>query len=222
MPHCSPGTKATVNYKFGDGTYKTYTTENTPIDVDDTGRYTPAFSGGQCPVIYEVKTLWYNYEGSYNNPQTFTVFGPIEGAYTIRKTDFPNSPGYANFNHRIRAKDRNGLTLDQSRGGGDSNINRVFGERIEIISVVRSDGQLDNCGDPKPGCTIKVLYKGQVIFADKGKCPITYSVVCGDECPPGTTKCLKSDYPGYCCLPCNEIKAEIKAIASQVRRLTNG
>ncbi|KJH71230.1 hypothetical protein [Aliterella atlantica] len=49
-----------------------------------------------------------------------------------------------------------------------------------------------------------------------------YTVTCDDECPPGTTKCLSTNYPGYCCLPCKEIAGEIKAIASQVRRLNNG
>lgn len=222
MSFCSPGTKATVNYRFGSDAYKIYTAENTPIDIDDTGRYTPNFSGGQCPVAYNITTLSYNNEGSLNNPDSFGVFGPIDGAFTNRKTDYPNSPGYANFRHLVRARDGNGLIKDYERSGGDSSISRVFGERIEIISITRVDGQLDNCGNPQPGCTIKVLHEGQVIFADKGKCPITYSVVCGEECPPGTTRCLKSDYPGYCCLPCSPIAAEIKAIASQIRSLSNG
>jgi hypothetical protein len=27
----------------------------------------------------------------------------------------------------------------------------------------------------------------------------TYSVICGDECPPGYCKCECKNYPGYCC-----------------------
>ena len=222
MAFCSPGTKATVNYRFANGEYKSYVSDRTPIDVDASGRYTPNFSGGQCPVLYNVTTIWRTFGVSRNNPETFSVFGAIEGTWTERQTFFPSSPGYANFRHYVRAKDANGLTKDYLRGGGDSDINTVFGETFEITSITRADNQLDNCGNPQPGCTIKILYKNQVIFADKGKCPINFSVTCGDECPPGTTKCLKSDYPGYCCLPCAPIAAEIKALASQIRSLTNG
>ncbi len=222
MSYCPPGTRATVNYRFGSDAFKSYTADTTPIDVDASGRYTPNFTGGQCPVAYNIKTVWYRFGVSLNNFETFGVYGAIEGTFTNRFTNFPGSPGYANYNHNVRAKDISGLTKDYLRGGGDSNINSVFGETFEIVSVVRADGQLDNCGNPPPGCIIKVLHKGQVIFADKGKCPITFSVACGDECPEGTTKCLKSDYPGYCCLPCAPIAAEIKAIASQIRSLTNG
>lgn len=222
MPYCSPGTKATLNYRFGNDTYRSFTTENTPIDVDVTGRYNPSFTGGQCPVAYRMTTVWIRGGVSANNPETFERIGPIYALYTVRRTDFPNQGGYANFNHRIRTKHFSTPFLDESRGGGDSNIATVFGERMVFTSIVRVDGQPDNCGDPEPGCIIKVLHKGQVVFADRGKCPITFSVACGDECPEGTTKCLKSDYPGYCCLPCAPIAAEIKAIASQIRSINNG
>jgi len=46
-----------------------------------------------------------------------------------------------------------------------------------------------------------------------------YAVTCNDDCPEGTSKCFSTNYPGYCCLPCNEIKAEIRAITSHVRSL---
>lgn len=69
---------------------------------------------------------------------------------------------------------------------------------------------------------VKTTYPVREIFRGTINNPNDFTVACGDDCPPGTTKCFSTNYPGYCCLPCNEVKNEIRAIASQVRSINNG
>lgn len=44
----------------------------------------------------------------------------------------------------------------------------------------------------------------------------------GGDCPTGTVRCETTNYPGYCCLPANSLKSEIRAMTQLVRRLKNG
>ncbi|MFK0735472.1 MAG: hypothetical protein ACFKPT_20380 [Gloeotrichia echinulata GP01] len=64
--------------------------------------------------------------------------------------------------------------------------------------------------------TVKSL-GGVQLFSVSGKSSVNYSVVCGDECPPGFCKCPTTNYPGYCCLPCAQVAAELAAIVSIAR-----
>lgn len=81
----------------------------------------------------------------------------------------------------------------------------------------------------QPTCNLVITDKNNLeIFNLKANllasniCPIEYSFNCNSNCATGYLECKSNDYPGYCCIPCNEIKGEIKAIASQIRSLTNG
>lgn len=241
MPYCLAGTKATVNYKFKDGSYKTYVTDKTPIDVDDTERYTPPFASGQCPVDHWVDfNVTYRYEippyGLVTHyfdgvSNTFPAQGKIIDIYPLVKigevAGGKNSVRglvilFLDYNNqKVTIKNLTQTSRIPPTDTYAFNTGWTLAS-YQITSVRPVDGVSNNCGNPQPVCTIKVLHKGQVIFTDKGDCPITYSVLCGDECPPGTIKCNKSGYPGYCCLECAPIAAEIKAIASQVKRLNNG
>lgn len=44
-----------------------------------------------------------------------------------------------------------------------------------------------------------------------------YQVACGDGCPPGYLRCECLSYPGYCCIPCNSIKADIRGARQALR-----
>ena len=72
--------------------------------------------------------------------------------------------------------------------------------------------------DNKNRCSIQVLYQGLVIFQDQGDCPINFSVSCGN-CPEGTEEHKTSAYPGYCCMDCASIAAEIRGLTNTVRGL---
>lgn len=58
-----------------------------------------------------------------------------------------------------------------------------------------------------------------------GKFPVKncdYKITCDDDCPDGHLKCECSAYPGYCCIPCNEIKLGIQSITAAVRSVNRG
>lgn len=69
----------------------------------------------------------------------------------------------------------------------------------------------------KQTCTLTISHEGQVLFTKSGDCPIDYSVSCDGGCPDGYVKCDSSNYPGYCCIPCSEIKGSIGSLISLVR-----
>lgn len=238
MSYCTPTVEATVRYKFGSSTeFKTYKTKQTPIDIT-TEQYTPLFASGQCPIQY-----WVDYTHTYRY-----IRSPFDTVTWLFSAQPSGQPIYGQildifFNYAIgeRCGGKNsvrGATIlyrDYRNGvirtGGqppktvtpasDSYpFNDLWtNEGWVVNSITPVQQQLDNCGTPKPVCTIKVLHKGQVIFIDKGDCPITFNVTCGEECPPGTTKCRKSDFPGYCCLPCSSTAAEIINIKNIVQNV---
>ncbi|MBW4677840.1 MAG: hypothetical protein KME52_28745 [Desmonostoc geniculatum HA4340-LM1] len=49
-----------------------------------------------------------------------------------------------------------------------------------------------------------------------------YIVTCDDNCPPGHIKCECDSYPGYCCIPCSEIRSEISSATATLRRINHG
>lgn len=77
----------------------------------------------------------------------------------------------------------------------------------------------------KPSCSLKLFVNGKEISTiakvnkDRGSiCPIEYRLNCR-ECPQGYLRCDCTEYPGYCCLPCEPIAAEIKSIKNNVKTL---
>lgn len=59
---------------------------------------------------------------------------------------------------------------------------------------------------------------GNLIFSDSGE-NITFNVICNDDCPPNHIKCNCPQYPGFCCIPCSEIKNGITAATAAVRKI---
>lgn len=88
----------------------------------------------------------------------------------------------------------------------------------DIPSIERIDYSR-GCPPPYPPekCYIKVSSNGKQIFKDRGDCPVNFNVVCGDECPLGHCRCATQNYPGYCCLPCAQVAAELAGIAAIAR-----
>ena len=71
-------------------------------------------------------------------------------------------------------------------------------------------------------CFIKVTKNGAQIHKATGKCPVNFTVACGDNCPDGYMRCEKPEYPGYCCIPCDEIRNGIVAAISEIRSKNRG
>lgn len=240
MAYCTK--KATVNYSFGNsGSNRTFSTELAPIDIDISERYTPPFAAGQCPTQYWV-SYWvkYRYERApndivtwyfYDEPTGIPVYGKILDVYMPYKIGEPcggkNAVRGATiyyFDYRLQqvrttgANPRTVVPASDSYPYNDTWTLYDWGG----VAIKPVDGVSNNCGNPKPICTFKVLKNGNPIFIDKGDCPISFSVVCDDECPPNHLKCSSPGYPGYCCIPCSEIAGELRSITGQVRSVNNG
>ncbi len=75
---------------------------------------------------------------------------------------------------------------------------------------------------PDDICKLEVKdINGNLLFSASGKCPIVFKVACGN-CPPGEMECATDTYPGYCCIPCSEIRSGIASATAAVRSLNNG
>lgn len=241
MSYCKGTSKATVNYKFAGGENRVYVADKTPIQVDISERYTPKFAGGQCPVQYWV-SYWvkYRFERApndivtwyfYDEPTGIPIHGKILDIYINAKIGEPfggnNSVRGATvvyLDYRFNtvrlggANPRTRVPASDNYPYNDSWTLYDWGG-IEIKPV---DGVSNNCGEPEPVCKLKVLHNNQVIFTDQGKCPPSFNVICGDECPPDHIKCSSSGYPGYCCIPCSEFVGELRTIRNQIRSVNNG
>lgn len=224
MSYCKAGVKATVYYSVN-GINKIYSTNKTPIDVVVTEDFIPGFINGQCnKVLYRVYCEYNRGIFPRGNDLTFSdvlVYGTIYDAIP-NLIGFNDSNNYSVYYELVCHGFYFSGYKDEVTNYRINNSFYVLTPYIKILNIVREDEQNINCGDPKRVCKITVLHNNQILFTDKGNCPITFSVVCGDGCPPGTIKCFSTNYPGYCCLPCSEIKNEIKAIASQIRGINNG
>jgi hypothetical protein len=127
----------------------------------------PPFIGGQCPVVYNV-TINYSYLNLFNNNpvnQNATVngVGPIQ-SIILQATNAPGS------NFLIRVIFSDGTDTIQNFTVGPSGFANA---QANIVSIVRADGQPDNCGNP-PGPPIPPFppggapVTGPISYRDEG------------------------------------------------------
>lgn len=225
MPFCNSGERAVITYSFNNGKQRVHLSNDTPIDVIITEKYTPNFTGGQCLVSYDVRYEITGFGGldcvMSTATRTVSLLGEIESI----GWEFKLEGGYSPFAPQVifanaaTAYIYHANGQKYSLGGGSGGIcQNPNAYSARILSVVRRDGLFDNCGNPKKICELAVKKNGFVLFKDQGQCPCNFNVSCGD-CPDGTMRCESSGYPGYCCLPCKEIKSEIASLTRQVRSL---
>lgn len=71
---------------------------------------------------------------------------------------------------------------------------------------------------PSSGCRIDIYDDKGLAFTETQdkQCP-TYKVKCDDDCNEGEMKCECSHYPGYCCIPCNQIASGITSATSTLK-----
>jgi hypothetical protein len=216
-------TKATVTYTFEDPTptAKIFVSKYPPI-VITTEELSPKFVGGQCNMPY--KLLYRNYTkppfGNYFTYHEHGLYGPIR-SIELAIEPAPNDPGYVfTVVHRGTATAQEDIAT------------KVFGSYIVYghteylgIATIPVNGMSppDDCGNyEKSLCKITITDSKNQTYSDIGDCPITFNVTCGEECPPGTTKCRSTNYPGYCCLPCEPTKQSIIGIKNIVKSVNKG
>lgn len=213
MSYCQSASKATVRYEFPSEKKRIYVAETPPIDV----------------LVEQVSEQGASLTKKYN----FTFDGQELTTYSYSCQAPANVPLNAICYITVGIWDDYGTIGSYSSPTVYGQINSFSGNPIQIGQGLLFTGTVTNSIRPNcsvnltlqwrwGGWAIKVLKEGKIIFQDTGKEQPFFNVVCDDECPPETTKCFSTNYPGYCCLPCSEIAGEIKAIANQVRRINHG
>lgn len=133
--------------QFNSGLWDSFCGQQTPPQLPPPPE--PPFEGGQCPgVLYNVRV---RAEARRVGTDEFLevkeasadVYGPIRSiAAEVRAPETPNSA-----NVMVRASEADGVTPDATPLFGVS-ANLVYYTAVEVLSIVRIDGQLDVCGDP--------------------------------------------------------------------------
>lgn len=95
---------------------------------------------------------------------------------------------------------------------GVTSVEVIEGVRKNRVTEIKIYDSTDAQGNKTTNPT-KLIYSGTI------ENPNDYHVTCGEDCPPGTTKCHSDLYPGYCCLPCDSTKQDIISIKNQVKKV---
>lgn len=122
----------------------------------------PPFNGGQCPTNYQI-TISYSYEnlllnGQWEPRQANSVFGAIGPVTPLGEervelpTGSPCGSQATQVNYRFQVGQNQSPLIRNvfSEYNCGTFIGGVRNVAIDNISVVRVDGQPDNCGDPPP------------------------------------------------------------------------
>lgn len=92
------------------------------------------------------------------------------------------------------------------------------GATIKVVSSESEPGVLNSsCNSCLQSCSIEIKDKSGIIFTKNfAVCP-DYKVSCDDDCPTGFCKCIINKYPGYCCLDCRKVAAQINNLATKCK-----
>lgn len=192
---CEIGDKPIVKYKFGTGELRNFKTEISPIDVRTKEVPIPA-TGDYKEDGLAFRLTVYN----YSSPTIDFVVRDYK-VVEIR----PEQPFYGGSNRYIYIQDCNSDEIDE---------NTAYA--VDMSTFQPLDGiKCENAKNKR--CSIQVFdLGGSVIFQDQGDCPCSYEVQCGN-CPSGNIECKKAAYPGYCCIPCQELANKIHNLANKIK-----
>lgn len=236
MSYCKAGEKATVFYKFPDKQELKHVTLKTPIEVVAQSITTTGYMPG---VAYDCDywldsynmdtgalTSSYHYAPDFKNK----IFGTLSGGFSSYYPPFVILPvdwgGYTGFSQFCRHQNYQ-IPVEHS----DSRGNRVKSYFNFLGFNYRPWRQDSYCHQPYVPRDVKFVridgkpepLKYELIvtgfdgtqFKDYGLNMPTFKVSCGD-CPEGTKRCESSGYPGFCCIPCDEIATRINRLISRI------
>ncbi|MEH2287166.1 hypothetical protein [Nostoc sp.] len=205
MSYCNSGDKVTVTYVFGDKQTSVFKTSQSPIEVATENYQDNSTSNFDAN----------GFQITFNSPQgQYGTITAVVTDYSIEFYDFgafhPYTGYYINL---VRCGETSFPPITEGdKGAKMSDLNLTI-DRTVKCPIVRSTSGL---------CEIKVLVGGKTIFSAHGKCPVTFDVACGDDCPEGFCKCKSLGYPGYCCLDCAVVASEIHSITQSLKIKNNG
>lgn len=211
MPkYCSAKDKVRVSYKFGSSGWKTWTSKKGPITISVGYDYTA------------VDRWWtFNFDGTIEGATySFTCVAPSgtpsNAEIWLLGIDLDDWGGVGSFS--------TGYALGTGYGSGKGEKPIKVGDGLSVSGVVVNEKKpwchatvhLEWRSPQTTGCRISITSPNQGTFEDKGSCPCIYKVTCGDECPPGQTKVDQPGYPGYCCMDCKALAAQLQTISNQI------
>lgn len=204
--YCKPGQEPRVEFKFKNKGLKNFTAKESPIDV----------SVVQLPITETRNGILYAWNFSTNlNPRVTLEDMPFRsgGALTDYKVGIVSDRRIENGREIARYfasfRDGNGTLINGSAVGYFPNDAPIF----VFLPLLEPDPPIER--DCK--ITIKNL-AGKLLYQEVGKCPVRFKIAC-EGCPPDYIKCHSDAYPGYCCIPCDEMSSGIKQLTSKVRNI---
>ncbi len=191
---CKFGEQPKLYYKFpGDTQDKIISFEISPIDVSVSN--TGSTSNNKCGNTYGT---W-----SMITYDSITASSPFSyKGYDQESPVFNNRTIIAACSNRV-------IYSDSGFAGGSINArNIIFTSESSNTYTIQ----------------VRDIKTNSLIFTDTKQSisPPTYKVICSDECPDGYIKCTTTSYPGYCCIPCDEVKGGIANITAMLRNVTHG
>lgn len=211
MPtYCKPeDTQATIDYSFKSVSNRLII-KNVPIEVEK------GVKGYFIPPEQQERGQLYKVNMTLNRPNyagistgDYYFYAPITGTEVVF---VPNPEG--NNYQQIYSIYASGSNISGYTGRLEKYfVSNSFNSQQLGSLTINSMTPVNPGPEYKEKCFIKISYRGNTLFYKEGDCPCEYDVTCGQECPPGTVKCSSTDYPGYCCLPCEPTKQAIRAIA---------
>ncbi len=190
---CNKGDKPVVKYKFGEGGWRTFKSEVSPIQITQKSVPIPSTDG-------------YNHEGFVITTNIYNYSQPtisvVVRDYRVDEI-LPHQPFYGGSNRYVSLQ----LCEDEA-------LPKVAAYAFDMSTFVVSHET--KCADAKKQrCSIQVFGESGLIFQDQGDCPCVSEVQCGN-CPDEHIECKASHYPGYCCVPCASTSNAIHNLANRI------
>lgn len=212
MIYCQGKDSAILKYKFKNEREKIVTFRNTPITVllksliqlglqrTEDNIYYHAYGRATLGISGVIQTIRWKSSGR--------ILGALR-THIFQYGDLFQTEIIFNNDGGKRAK------LDRINDDGEVTSPRISADPNNCVLdyLVAESGDLRG--------QIRVSHNNKLIYVDEGVLPCEFEVSC-EGCPPGFMRCKSTNYPGYYCVPCREIKAELIAARLAVRSLKNG
>lgn len=235
--HCKAGVEGKVTVYLPEGLTQNILSKNCPIEVitEDVGARLVAYSGQIGTPCYKHPS-WFNpaapavwiWDAYYASPQpstnetaTFTSsFQGSRGQVYILAVAVDNIAEIS-FNGKYIGSVSEFSSLTTFNLIGVQGTNKLTFNCINVPV-----GNTDPRGNPgglyftvsSRGCSFQIKDQQRILYSKIfDSCP-RYEVSCSQECPDGYLKCLKAEYPGYCCIPCKQIVARINNLTNRINR----
>lgn len=195
--YCSPGDKPKVYFNFKDSPQEIYESQESPIEVSIENY---SVSGeNYSPTGYQV---------NFYSPNNGVGLSRTVRAYKIIDLGIGHS-----------ADSRYVFAEIGCNGTGFKEITNIDPSSLTINTSVTCPTVLHDTLKSR----LHINKQGETtdIFSAEGNYPGNFNVACVD-CPSGTCRCDYDNYPGYCCINCQELKQGIGLATNAVRRINNG